>query len=373
VRKLRPHDLFSLVTFSERAQVVVPMGPVSQLDKVLTAIDKIEATGYTNLTGGWVLGRAALNSTPKHLNRRLLLLTDGQANVGITSPAIIQNLVSMGRQCQKVRTSTIGFGLDYQEELLAEMAKLSDGQFYNVDKAESLPAIFAEELEGSQSVVSRNVRVQVTPLDFCTDLSQMSDYPSLTSNGVTELSLGDLRSEEERIAVLELNVLQWPFFEGRWSDSMNSELLCKVTVLWDEISEGETKACQHDKVIRISPVQNEADVFINESTIRWVALQKAAQTLKTATAKRDNTKESGEILRTTIRELEAYGLPGKTQDAVEALQDFLDQLNEGFSVKSRKAAHEASAYLGRPSTTRRLATRFGARFTQRLAKELTAQ
>ena len=64
VQNLRREDPFALITFDEAAEVVIPTGPVSNKPAVLDRIDRIRPGGRTHLTGGWMLGREALRSTP---------------------------------------------------------------------------------------------------------------------------------------------------------------------------------------------------------------------------------------------------------------------------------------------------------------------
>ena len=64
VQNLRREDNFALIPFDDAAEVVIPMGPVSNKPAVLDRIDRIRPGGRTHLTGGWMLGREALRGTP---------------------------------------------------------------------------------------------------------------------------------------------------------------------------------------------------------------------------------------------------------------------------------------------------------------------
>ena len=113
VQNLRREDKFSLITFDDAAEVVIPMGPVSSKQTVLEPIDRIQTGGSTNLTGGWMLDRDELRGTPTGTVRRQLLLTDGILNIGITEPAQVKQLVTDGRERDGIRTRTLGFGDGY--------------------------------------------------------------------------------------------------------------------------------------------------------------------------------------------------------------------------------------------------------------------
>jgi len=107
VQNLRREDNFSLITFDDAAEVVIPMGPVSSKQTVLERIDGIQSGGSTNLTGGWMLGRDDLRGTPAGTVRRQLLLTDGILNIGITGAHPRKQIVTDGLERDGIRTSTL--------------------------------------------------------------------------------------------------------------------------------------------------------------------------------------------------------------------------------------------------------------------------
>ena len=142
VKNLRKEDWFSLVVFNDTANVVIPLAQNLAKEKACRMIEAIPSDGYTNLTGGWMLGRDELKGTPQGTVRRQLLLTDGLTNRGITEPHQIKQIVGDGLERDGIRTSTLGFGDSYDENLLADLAKTTGGEFYDANEADKLPAIF---------------------------------------------------------------------------------------------------------------------------------------------------------------------------------------------------------------------------------------
>lgn len=94
----------------------------------------------------------------------MLLLTDGLANVGVTDPTLVSMATS---QAEKgICSTTIGFGQDFDEDLLAAMADAGRGNAHYADTPEATPAaIFAQEFEGLVNLVEENVSVEVRPSD----------------------------------------------------------------------------------------------------------------------------------------------------------------------------------------------------------------
>lgn len=196
------------MVFDDAAQVVLPLQPAKSKAGWKDRVNAIRSGGSTNLTAGWMLGRDELAKAPAGCARRLLLLTDGQLNVGITDPVQVRGIVASGLEQQGIRTACLGFGDHYEEALLGELAKVANGEFHDADSPENLPAIFAHELDGLQALAVQNLRVRLKRLDFCERIFGLNDYPFVTlPDGRTEVAIGDLVSEEERVAVFALEVL----------------------------------------------------------------------------------------------------------------------------------------------------------------------
>jgi Ca-activated chloride channel family protein len=162
VEQLRRNDVFSLVTYSHEVQVLIPAGPMRDSEAVQKKIQQIQAGGSTALHAGVKEGGAqALTHHAADRLTRLILLSDGLANVGPSSPDEVGRL---GRELAKkgIPVSTIGVGDDYNEDLMTALAEESDANYYYVRDAENLPEIFARELGGMLGVSARNVRLRIT-------------------------------------------------------------------------------------------------------------------------------------------------------------------------------------------------------------------
>jgi len=157
VDRLRPDDVFSMVIFSDEAQVVVPAGHVEDKDALKEKIEGIEARGSTALYAGVKLGAEQLDEflSGKRINR-VILLSDGLANVGPSTP---RDLRRLGAQLVEtgISVTTIGVGDDYNEDLMAGLAEASDANYYYVRDTEKLPEIFAKELGELTRVAARDV------------------------------------------------------------------------------------------------------------------------------------------------------------------------------------------------------------------------
>ena len=356
VKNLRNEDYFSVVVFDSEAQVVVPLQKVKSKDSIIQLIRQIQDAGSTNLTAGWMLGRDELKKAPSGTQRRLLLLTDGHLNAGIIEPGQVERIVASGLEKDTVRTSCLGFGDNYSEDILRQLAKSSGGDFHDADSPEKLPVIFKAELEGLQQITAQNVRMRVKKLDFCERWGQLSDYSfTRLPDDRIEFSIGDLVSQEDRILVLLMEVLPLPLFNGQPVASLEGEQLLELEILWDEIGEKEIKSCRYEQVIRVLGTQDEKDVKLNEETVSWVAVQRAGKAVDEATRDIDANKmnDAKAKLQQALDALKRYKLDDKAADGIRLLQDLLTRLeSDHFSVRDRKESSYASSYYRKGSSAK---------------------
>ncbi|MBN2797685.1 MAG: VWA domain-containing protein [Deltaproteobacteria bacterium] len=159
---MRPEDVFSLVTFADQPIPVVPATPVLDVYAIHRAVDQVHAAGGTNLYGGLEEGgRQIARSLRQDGVGRVVLLSDGHANVGLTEPnAFVQLAASLQRQ--GISVSTVGLGLDYNEDMLARIADLGGGTYDFVDDPTDLASVFADELNRSATLTAQNVSVALS-------------------------------------------------------------------------------------------------------------------------------------------------------------------------------------------------------------------
>jgi Ca-activated chloride channel family protein len=206
IRRLDQSDRLGLVTYDDEVELVSSVGVVEK-EELLELVDGIGSGGGTNLSGGWLKGVEALLAAPRAEDciRRVLLLTDGQANVGIqdadTLLCLAGNVGTDG-----ITTSTIGFGDDFDEDLLTGMAQAGRGNAYYVTDPDRVPGVFAEEFQGLVSLVAQNVAVEIHPTDHVATVGVMSGHPQVAVPGGVQVQLGDACSEERHRVVFELTV-----------------------------------------------------------------------------------------------------------------------------------------------------------------------
>lgn len=163
IRLLEPHDRVSVVIFDDEVETLIPSQQVTDKEKLCREIERITSGGSTALHAGWLDGATQVAQHPdeRALNR-VLLLSDGQANVGkIRVNEIVPDV--RGLTARQVSTSTMGLGRDYDEDLLRGMAEAGDGNFEHIEHASQLPGFFESEFHGMSRTIGHTVSLGIEP------------------------------------------------------------------------------------------------------------------------------------------------------------------------------------------------------------------
>lgn len=198
IDQLGPEDYLSIVNYDDVVEVTSPSQRVRNKEALKAAVDRLTDRGSTNMTGGMMEGYTQVKSTRRNgYVNRVLLLTDGLANVGITNDRQIKRLVEQKYREEGIALSTFGLGADYNEDLLTMMAETGHANYYFIDKADKIPELFAGELKGLLSVVAQNALVEVTvPQGW--ECSKVFGYPYEVRNGRVQVRFNDIYANDEK-------------------------------------------------------------------------------------------------------------------------------------------------------------------------------
>lgn len=167
VDQLGPEDYLSIVIYDGSVNVLQSAIPVRNKSMIKNKIDQIVERGSTNLMGGAMEGYSQVK---QHYNsgyiNRVLLLSDGLANQGITSPSQIENIIRNKNRMDGISISTFGVGLDYNEDLMTSIAENGTGNYYFIGNARDIAGIFEKELNGLSEVIAQNAELKITVPEF---------------------------------------------------------------------------------------------------------------------------------------------------------------------------------------------------------------
>jgi len=204
LNQLRPTDTFSLVTFSDKAQVEIRPTTVTQPARLQRMVKRIRTQGGTNLHDGIELGVDQMGAPDPKRVQRVVLLSDGLATVGRTAPSDIIRAAGE-RVMDGVSVSTIGLGLDFDENLMMAMSDAGGGTYQFVNRPGQLSEMFATELRKMTQVAGREVALSVD-LGPDVEILEVYGYDAETSAGLTTIFVGDVHGGETRKVVARVRI-----------------------------------------------------------------------------------------------------------------------------------------------------------------------
>ena len=347
VKNLRPDDLFSMVTFDSEVEVVLPLAKIEDKNRVCEIIKNLSTRGMTYLSGGWEKAKEQLKKAEPGILKRMLLLTDGMANRGITDHRELITLVGDGLRNDGIRTSCLGFGDHYQEDLLSDMATHSTGNFYDVDSKEKLPTVFAAELEGALRISIENLRVRIKPEEQCVSWDDFGGMrKTALEDGRSELLVGDLVSEEVRSFALELKV--------RSADSGTINDLISMEFVYDLVLEEGTEFKIEKRAVEISFVDNPNEVVLDDTILSIITTQRTSKIIREAIEKIDRGEEleAIEFLRGELKKLEELERPELIADSEMLIRSTIEKIEMGWRrSRGRKFAQYSSRSYSKMSSS----------------------
>lgn len=214
VSRLRNEDVLSIVVFDSEAEVLMPARTLSNRESVKRLIRSIEPGSSTNLHAGLMLGyHEALKNYSEDVTNRVILLTDGIANQGVTDPyRIAQDSLRFNER--GIDLSTIGVGLDLNKDLLRELAKSGRGLFHFVADAQDIKKVFIKEVQSLVSPVASEPNVEID-YDPGLELVQVYGYEPRLRDGSVALKLDNMNSGLTQVVMLRFRVTSDEFDSER--------------------------------------------------------------------------------------------------------------------------------------------------------------
>jgi Ca-activated chloride channel family protein len=337
ITRLEGRDRFSLVVFDQQVELVHPSEPATPRAKqrALDALSHYGPRGTTNLGEGWLMG---CGQVAEYLSEasvgRCMLLTDGQANVGIVDTTTLchhaTELKSRG-----VSTSTFGVGHDFEEHLLGGMADAGGGAFKYIEHAEQIPALMDQELGETLEVVARRVVLEID-LPAGVTVSAVGPYTVELGNGVARVHLPDLVSGQLLDFPLKLG-----FPKGHKGDSLQVGFR---VVSRDGVLDGLVALVEVRYAARDDNRAQARDVEVD----RFVAQRYAARAMQDASRlNRDGDfTRAAHALRSVARRIRRYA-----DDDPELLQTSVSLAEEAEAYKVRVSVSKRKADYARSQAT----------------------
>jgi len=161
-KQLRSQDTISIVTYAGHTQVTLPATKGSDTDKILAAIDSLDASGSTN---GEAAIKLAYQQAKIHYKKdginRILMMTDGDFNVGVSDVDEMLDIIRRERD-SGVSLSTFGFGEgNLNDHMMEQVADNGNGNYSYIDSLSEVKKALVDEMSATFNTVAKDVKVQV--------------------------------------------------------------------------------------------------------------------------------------------------------------------------------------------------------------------
>ena len=162
VNELSENDRVAIVVYAGAAGLVLPSTPASQKEKIISALDRLQAGGSTAGGAGIKLAyKVALDNFIEDGNNRVILATDGDFNVGASSTSDMVRLIEDKRDKGVFLTIT-GFGMgNYKDGRMEQISNAGNGNYFYIDNIKEAKKVFVTEMRATLFTIAKDVKIQV--------------------------------------------------------------------------------------------------------------------------------------------------------------------------------------------------------------------
>ncbi len=274
VRLLNENDIVSVVTYESGVEVLVPATRLTDKEAVIKHIRGLQPGGNTALFAGVSKGVAEVRKFAEkgHVNR-VILLSDGLANVGPSSPG---ELGSLGTSLKKenISVSTLGLGLGYNEDLMVQLAAQSGGNHHFIENASELADIFRREFDDVLSVVAQEVDIRISIPETLRPVRVLGNDADINGQQIVT-RISQIYSKQTRYIVVELEIPA--------TDSGATQQLSDVAVTYTNMQTKSGEQLQGKASVQFSDSASEVSSSINKTVMADVVALIASEKNKLAT------------------------------------------------------------------------------------------
>lgn len=199
LNRLTTRDRLALVTYSSNVRIETGLLPVDGDNRavMVRAVNQVRAGGGTNLGGGLKSGiDALLRAEEVGRQRKVILISDGLANQGITDPQELGRMASIAVE-RNFSISSVGVGYDFNEVLMTALADRGAGRYYFLENPRTFAQVFEEEFQTARQVAAAGLEVRILQKGGLR-LTHAGGYPISYEDGDAVFHPGDLLSGQER-------------------------------------------------------------------------------------------------------------------------------------------------------------------------------
>ncbi len=316
VQRLNDQDIVSVVLYNAGVEVLVPSTKATDRATIIQKIQSIRAGGGTALFAGVSRGAAEVRKFLRDDSvNRVILLSDGHANVGPSSPG---DLESLGRSLIKegISVSTLGLGASYNEDLMSQLASAASGNHVFVEDADYLVEVFNREFDDLMSVIANSVEIRVDLGAGVRPVRVLNTHARIEGRRV-QIPLAQLYAGQQRYFIVEVEV-----------DAKAAKRplpLADVTVAFNDLIR-DRAAKLHDRVsVHFSTSPDEVSRATDWETKAFCSVQIITERNREATAMRDagQVQQAKQLLEDNAKELRVLAVKCKDNNVLVVVPELV--------------------------------------------------
>ncbi|HEV7331117.1 MAG TPA: VWA domain-containing protein [Flavisolibacter sp.] len=272
IDKLGPEDFVSVVIYDEFIDVIQPATSVLYKDSIKFKISKVKPRGSTNLWGGSDKGYEQVKANyKKNYVNRVLLISDGNITAGPKIPSRIIAQVQAYKDINGISISTFGVGLDYNETLMTDMAENGAGNYYFIDRADKMAAIFDKELYGLLNVVAQNAELRIT-LPKGVTVEKLYPFQYALEKNEVVIKFQDLFSEDIKGLIMRFRI----------DNESNKELPFTSRLVYTDNTDNQAKTIVNENMLTPIKIMEQYLASFNKTVAEQVVLFTANENMEKA-------------------------------------------------------------------------------------------
>lgn len=333
IGKLSDKDILSLVVFDNEVQTTFSPQRVTNKEHLFHKVDTIQTGGMTNLCGGLVTGAEhVLNLKTDEFVNRVVILSDGQANEGITNPDEMYKITS-DMQKKGLSFTTMGVSNHFNEELMAGIANNGIGNYYYIPSVDKIPSVFQKELQSLFTVIAKDITLTLK-MKNGVKIENVFGYSFQGEGDTVKLALGDLFAGDKKSVLMECTIPNamigsLDLFDVEWS-------------FLDVASDGEEKSVPFSKSVevtndesKLSEAEDQAIAIQREITMNALVLEEALKDMDNG-----DISTGQEKILSNARRMKELGESLDNEELIlNSSRAFEQMKNFTFDAKSRKELH----------------------------------
>ncbi|HTE55789.1 MAG TPA: VWA domain-containing protein [Kofleriaceae bacterium] len=342
IQRLRDGDVVSLVAYNTAAEVLAPPTTIDSTSRarLLGSLGRLRAAGDTCISCGVDAGMRLLGQRAGMVGR-VLLLSDGEATAGVRD---VEGFRRVAEDCRRMGASitTIGVDVDYNERIMAALARDSNGRHFFVENPSGLASIFDREMETLASTVANNAELTV---DFAPGVfaEHVYDRSSAASGSQVVVPLGAFAASDHKTVLVRLRVPRGSAGERpvaavrlRFDDLTRGQPGASEGALVAQLTDDESKVAPLDGLVSARLSSSETAEALEQAN----ALFRAGQ----SEAARKLVQDKAGVLNKRLdsaRVTVASGRAGDLDDSFKRQTKALEQADTGFAQPPASAAPAA--------------------------------